>query len=169
MEDPVVSADGHTYERQAIVDWFKAKGNSASSPTTSLPLIDQSLRPNFSVRSQIADWVSKAPTPERSPAATPPLAPPAEVTTRLGELDNTLEEWLMSINPALKAYSDDLHQYGYENLDLLCMSDRHDFEEALLVLKVKKPHVKPLLKAFDKLVQSTSLVDLPGAVEFCPS
>jgi hypothetical protein len=80
------------------------------------------------------------------------LAPPAEVevATRLGEVDNTLEKWLMSINPALKAYSNDLHQYSYDNLDLLRISDRYDFEEALLVLKVKKPHVKPLLKASDK-------------------
>jgi hypothetical protein len=32
MKDPVVAADGHTYERGAIEDWF-ARGNS-SSPMT---------------------------------------------------------------------------------------------------------------------------------------
>ena len=29
IEDPVVAADGHTYEGVAIVDWFKT-GNDAS-------------------------------------------------------------------------------------------------------------------------------------------
>jgi hypothetical protein len=41
IADPVVSADGHTYERQAIGDSFEMNGDHATSPTTALTLRDQ--------------------------------------------------------------------------------------------------------------------------------
>jgi hypothetical protein len=45
--EPVVTVDGHTYEREAITDWFK---NSNISPMTKLPLDSRTLTPNHSFK-----------------------------------------------------------------------------------------------------------------------
>lgn len=50
IEDPVVAADGHTYERRAILDWFTRKH---TSPMLNTPLEDTTLRPNHSYRSSL--------------------------------------------------------------------------------------------------------------------
>eukprot|EP00471_Norrisiella_sphaerica_P003042 CAMPEP_0184484944 /NCGR_PEP_ID=MMETSP0113_2-20130426/6605_1 /TAXON_ID=91329 /ORGANISM="Norrisiella sphaerica, Strain BC52" /LENGTH=176 /DNA_ID=CAMNT_0026866173 /DNA_START=331 /DNA_END=861 /DNA_ORIENTATION=- len=47
MKDPVVCADGHTYEREAIQMWLK---KNARSPQTNLPLASKDLIPNHSLR-----------------------------------------------------------------------------------------------------------------------
>jgi hypothetical protein len=51
MEDPVIAADGFSYERAAIEDWL-ARG-SGSSPMTGAPLAYQHLTPNLTVRSAV--------------------------------------------------------------------------------------------------------------------
>eukprot|EP00759_Apiculatamorpha_spiralis_P029344 PhF_6_TR31518/c0_g1_i1/m.46448 len=48
--DPVVTADGHTYERIAILQWFKKK---QTSPVTNLPVDASIIVPNNTVRSQV--------------------------------------------------------------------------------------------------------------------
>eukprot|EP00798_Chlamydomonas_sp_ICE-L_P017200 gene17200-23519_t len=53
MDDPVVTADGFTYERLAIEEWITKK---ATSPFTNIPLTDVSLRPNLNLRSAIREW-----------------------------------------------------------------------------------------------------------------
>lgn len=50
MQDPVVAADGHTYEREAIETWFRRRN---TSPMTN-QVIAPTLLPNFAVRSLIA-------------------------------------------------------------------------------------------------------------------
>ncbi|GAB5362682.1 hypothetical protein AAMO2058_000818700 [Amorphochlora amoebiformis] len=50
MQDPVVCADGHTYERNAIQHWLKKNNRS---PTTNLPLTSTNLIPNHCIRSAI--------------------------------------------------------------------------------------------------------------------
>lgn len=47
--DPVIVADGLTYERSAIEEWLRRNG--ATSPTTLLPLRHTDLVPNVAVRS----------------------------------------------------------------------------------------------------------------------
>ena len=49
MSNPVVAMDGHTYERDSIVTWFKTKH---TSPMTGLT-IDKQLIPNFTLKSLI--------------------------------------------------------------------------------------------------------------------
>ena len=49
MIDPVSAADGQTYERRAIEEWFK-KDVVPISPLTGEPLKDTTLRPNFLAR-----------------------------------------------------------------------------------------------------------------------
>jgi hypothetical protein len=48
LRDPVIAADGYTYEREAIEAWL-ALGN-ACSPVTRQPLRSAVVRPNFAVR-----------------------------------------------------------------------------------------------------------------------
>lgn len=53
MEDPVVAADGASYERRYIEEWFRL-GNR-SSPVTNLALANRSLTPNLALRSVIEE------------------------------------------------------------------------------------------------------------------
>lgn len=51
MTDPVLCCDGHSYQRAAITEWFAA-GNKCS-PVTRLPLENQDVIHNFTLRSTI--------------------------------------------------------------------------------------------------------------------
>jgi hypothetical protein len=53
MEDPVVAADGFTYERAAITEWI---ASHSTSPTTNQSMVSKILFPNLSLRSQIVAW-----------------------------------------------------------------------------------------------------------------
>lgn len=53
MDDPVVAADGHTYNRTDIENWFKQHN---TSPLTNEPLEDKVLRPNIAIRKAIVTW-----------------------------------------------------------------------------------------------------------------
>jgi len=60
MCDPVFAADGHTYERAAIQQWFKA--GHATSPKTNAQLSSMALTPNHQMRSMIralSPWVRR--------------------------------------------------------------------------------------------------------------
>jgi len=50
MVDPVICADGHTYERSAINEWFRS---SSRSPKTNQNLTSKNLIPNHAMRSTI--------------------------------------------------------------------------------------------------------------------
>eukprot|EP01103_Thecamoeba_quadrilineata_P018955 TRINITY_DN7494_c0_g1_i1.p1 TRINITY_DN7494_c0_g1~~TRINITY_DN7494_c0_g1_i1.p1 ORF type:complete len:246 (-),score=20.27 TRINITY_DN7494_c0_g1_i1:126-863(-) len=49
--DPVVAADGNTYERKAIEEWFQLSGHNPRSPLTNEPLPHTSLTPNNILKS----------------------------------------------------------------------------------------------------------------------
>jgi hypothetical protein len=51
MTDPVVAADGHTYGRKTIEEWFG--GGNHSSPLTNVPLRSIELVPNHALRALI--------------------------------------------------------------------------------------------------------------------
>ena len=48
LADPVIAADGHTYERERLMAWLRQ--GSALSPATGQPLCTGAVRPNFAVR-----------------------------------------------------------------------------------------------------------------------
>ncbi len=50
MADPVLCADGHTYERAAIAPWLTAHG---TSPTTGERVQEHGLTPNHALRNLI--------------------------------------------------------------------------------------------------------------------
>ena len=54
MSDPVMTCDGHTFERKDIEEWFK-KGNK-KNPMTNTPLKNRDLIPNISIRRMIQDF-----------------------------------------------------------------------------------------------------------------
>ncbi|KAL5859692.1 hypothetical protein ACOSQ4_000988 [Xanthoceras sorbifolium] len=54
MEDPVVAADGYTYEAEALKGWLESGHDT--SPMTNLQLSHQNLVPNRSLRSAIQEW-----------------------------------------------------------------------------------------------------------------
>jgi len=60
MREPVVAADGHTYERTEIVKWFQRKGASATSPKTNQILEDTRLTPNHALKASIDEAIERA-------------------------------------------------------------------------------------------------------------
>lgn len=56
MKDPVIAADGYSYERESIEGWIK--GKTKTSPMTNLPLLTTLLTPNRSLKMAIARWTS---------------------------------------------------------------------------------------------------------------
>eukprot|EP00798_Chlamydomonas_sp_ICE-L_P032734 gene32734-33874_t len=53
MLDPVIAADGYTYERTSIEQWLSKK---ATSPMTNAPMDPSALIPNHGLRSAIMEW-----------------------------------------------------------------------------------------------------------------
>ena len=58
MQDPVITADGHTYEREAIEEWLRTR---TTSPSTGAPLPHRVLTPSIALRQLIAEYESTAP------------------------------------------------------------------------------------------------------------
>ena len=57
MRDPVIAADGHSYERRDIGAWF-ARGKR-TSPKTGAKLDDTRLFPNHNLKSAIRDFLEE--------------------------------------------------------------------------------------------------------------
>jgi hypothetical protein len=55
MSDPVVTADGQSYERYAIEQWLR---HSTLSPLTNEPLVHLNLTPNMALRRLIREWIA---------------------------------------------------------------------------------------------------------------
>ena len=66
MCDPVMCADGHSYERSAITTWLRSH---ATSPNTNLPLAHLLLVPNITLRNSIEEWVQQTSVLETRPAS----------------------------------------------------------------------------------------------------
>jgi len=54
MQDPVVAADGHTYERVALEVWLI---NHNTSPMTNQPLPHKNLTPSHTLKSMIREFI----------------------------------------------------------------------------------------------------------------
>lgn len=57
MQDPVVAADGYTYEAEAIKGWLDS-GNQ-TSPMTDGKIAHNNLIPNHALRSAIQEWLQQ--------------------------------------------------------------------------------------------------------------
>lgn len=58
MQDPVVAADGFTYEAEALKGWLESGHDS--SPMTNLKLLHCNLVPNHALRSAIQEWLQQS-------------------------------------------------------------------------------------------------------------
>ena len=56
MTDPVVTADGQSYERNAIEQWLL---HSTLSPLTNEPLTHLNLTPNMALKRLIREWIAQ--------------------------------------------------------------------------------------------------------------
>lgn len=60
--DPVIAADGYTYERASIEQWIKQTSDRGiippNSPMTGAPLENNNLISNFALRSLVNEWKS---------------------------------------------------------------------------------------------------------------
>ena len=72
MEDPVIAADGFSYERAAIEAWLH---EHATSPITNLALPHKQLVPNRAIRSAIQSILGKEGEAEAAAAAAAATAP----------------------------------------------------------------------------------------------
>ena len=59
MSDPVMSADGFTYERSAIETWFRNSGSTPLSPLSGKALPNRHLIPNNALKSAIGDYAKR--------------------------------------------------------------------------------------------------------------
>ena len=67
LRDPVVAADGFTYERDSIEQWL-AKGHDRS-PKTGVQLHSKLLFPNHDLRARIHEWQARSEEGRSSGAA----------------------------------------------------------------------------------------------------
>lgn len=90
FQEPFIAADGHTYERAAIERHLRV---NTTSPMTGADMTHNTLTPNHSMRSQVAQWRSAgsvaapavaAPAPAPAPAAPAPAAFLAAKSTPYG-------------------------------------------------------------------------------------
>ena len=66
MIDPVLAADGHTYERAAIETWLAQNRTRALSPKSGLPLANRTLVPNHALRGAIEQYQPRGASPQRA-------------------------------------------------------------------------------------------------------
>lgn len=89
LYDPVVAADGHTYERAAIVEWLKT---SNRSPNTNEALQNKNLVPNVTVRGLARKWAEEnGVTIPVLPAIPPPA--PVRAPEPASEAAATIANW----------------------------------------------------------------------------
>ena len=101
MDDPVVAADGHTYERGMIVEWLRREG---TSPMTRARM-SADVRRNITLKRMIDAWKDESTrprpdgaSPPGAPAGMPAVAPRGRATTSpcshtiRGKISNDLAE-----------------------------------------------------------------------------
>merc|ERR1711964_834538 len=69
MTDPAIAADGHTYQRDAIIEWFTL---SRRSPMTNQLLAHTNLVTNHTLKQLVAELAPKAPADGTGPTVSVP-------------------------------------------------------------------------------------------------
>ncbi|XP_025206512.1 WD repeat, SAM and U-box domain-containing protein 1-like isoform X2 [Melanaphis sacchari] len=57
FRDPVICSDGHTYDRSAMMSWFRR--GKFSSPLTNEPLVSKSMTPNTTIKEAISVFIQQ--------------------------------------------------------------------------------------------------------------
>ena len=64
MTDPVLAADGHTYEREMIAEWLRIR---RTSPLTNEQMPSTILMPNITLKKVIEGWLASQQAPQGVP------------------------------------------------------------------------------------------------------
>ena len=64
MTDPVLAADGHTYEREMIAEWLRIR---RTSPLTNEQMPSTNLMPNITLKKVIEGWLASQQAPQGVP------------------------------------------------------------------------------------------------------
>jgi len=64
MVEPVIAADGFTYDKNGILRWLKTNNNS---PMTMQPMQNHDLKPNSELKQQIDLWLAQKGSLEQKP------------------------------------------------------------------------------------------------------
>ena len=59
ISDPVITADGQTYDREAISAWFKNNPGKITSPLTGKEINSTNLIPNYTLRARMCEWLEE--------------------------------------------------------------------------------------------------------------
>jgi hypothetical protein len=82
MREPVMAADGHTYERVQIEEWIQRKGDIVKSPMTIERLAHTMLTPNYALKASIDEAIENVMRELRqAPPARPGMAEAAAADT----------------------------------------------------------------------------------------
>lgn len=114
MSEPVLAADGHSYERQAIEKWLQ-KHNT--SPMTGAPLAHRYLTANFALRHLIKSCEPNAAAPAATAALRPPSSPPSAASASPRSADSTPSPALEEPPPSTEVDDDDSAAPGGREVD----------------------------------------------------
>lgn len=158
MFNPVVAADGYTYEEEAIKQYLE---KSNASPMTDAPLISTMLTPNFTLRSMIREFLTQHPEYWDET-----YSPKALIQQALAMLE---ENHLEALRSFLKQYPYFISiKLGERNTFLLEEIVKMEEEK----LKIFLPEILSQLRTLDwqRLVAYKSIEDwLQWAATLCPT
>lgn len=127
MQNPVLTADGNTFEKAAITDWLNSNNKS---PVSGLPLPSRTLKPNYALRLVLDDYKAilkelGIPLPARKEPPPAAAAAPAEpIHTKRAETRRSASE-----DPRRNLYKT---MYGHHLPDLnLCNVTKEEEDEFL--------------------------------------
>lgn len=125
MVDPVITADGHSYERAAIQQWFEYH---QTSPKTGARLQSKTLIPNQALKGLIAEWSEKHQKLLQQPPADTPMtdhAPaPNKTTPKQGDVNARMAEQRIKEAHEHKEVLDVILQDRGEELQCIVMQMR---------------------------------------------
>ena len=106
MTDPVITCDGHTYERSAIERWFRVL-HKYTSPLTNARLANTNLIPNIVLRQVIEKWKRErmpssskrkpSETFEEVSSSSAPMKKPKSEPSEAGSSDSSKADWVAAI------------------------------------------------------------------------
>lgn len=145
MIDPVVAADGHTYEREAIEEWLKSHD---TSPKTNLKLKHRELTENHDKHSDILEFLGEHPELYAGDEIYLPKSWAAQLTIALKNNDP----------PSVQRWLD-------KDRRLLTLKLENDATALHLACEFSSP---PLVERLLKIFNQRNQIPLPGSVDFKP-
>ena len=128
MDDPVVAADGFTYERSAIEDWFTRQ---KTSPKTGQDVPNTSLTANLNIKAMISTFRETQ------------TSTPASVSQNVsGWTVQQVADWLAGIGRSFSAHSGKFVDFGVNGKELLSEAfDAEYLEELGVTSKVQRSRI----------------------------